>query len=71
MSIRIDERRCGKAITIIEDFDPSTFDVSNLASNLKSHFAIGTVDDGRIELRGHHTDRLLELLAEYRFSVEE
>nr|WP_255767754.1 hypothetical protein [Haladaptatus halobius] len=55
----------------MEDFDPSTFDVSNLASNLKSHFAIGTVDDGRIELRGHHTDRLLELLAEYRFSVEE
>ena len=71
-SIRTDERRYGKTVTIVEDVDATEIDVSELASELKRQLATGgTVDDGRIELQGDHRDRLPELLAERGFSVEE
>jgi translation initiation factor 1 len=71
VSIRVDERRYGKAMTIVEGIDAETTDVSALASELKSQLATGgTVDDGRIELQGDHRDRLPALLAERGFSVE-
>jgi translation initiation factor 1 len=72
VSIRTDNRRYGKAVTIVDGFDPSAIDVSDLASDLKSQLATGgTVDDGRIELQGDHRDRLPELLEERGFEVEE
>jgi translation initiation factor 1 len=71
VSIRTEERRYGKAMTIVEDIDTETIDVSELASELKSQLATGgTVDDGRIELQGDHTDRLPDLLADRGYSVE-
>jgi translation initiation factor 1 len=71
VSIRTDERRYGKAMTIVEDIDTETIDVSELASELKSQLATGgTVDDGRIELQGDHTDRLPDLLENRGYNVE-
>lgn len=71
VSIRMDERRYGKAMTIVEGLNLSDNDVSDLASDLKSQLATGgTVDEGRIELQGDHTDRLPELLEDQGFSVE-
>ena len=71
VSIRVDERRYGKAMTIVDGLDLSEIDVSDLESELKSQLATGgTVDDGRIELQGDHTDRLPELLEDKGFSVE-
>ena len=72
VTIQVDERRYGKAMTIVSGLDPSTIDISDLASELKSQLATGgTVDDGRIELQGDHTDRLPDLLEERGFTVAE
>lgn len=71
LSIRLEERRYGKAMTIVEGFDADDgTDLSDLASTLKRRLATGgTVDDGRIELQGDHADRLPELLREEGFAV--
>jgi translation initiation factor 1 len=71
VSIQVDERRYGKAMTIVEGLDQSAIDIADLASELKSQLATGgTVDDGRIELQGDHADRLPDLLEERGFTVE-
>jgi translation initiation factor 1 len=71
VSIQVDERRYGKAMTIVEGLDQSAIDIADLASELKSQLATGgTVDDGRIELQGDHADRLHDLLEDRGFTVE-
>ena len=55
--IRVDRRRFGKAMTVIEGFD-SSVDVKALAKDLKSRLATGGTLKGRsIELQGDQRER--------------
>lgn len=71
LSIRMEKRRYGKPVTIVEGFDLPPSEVTSIASDLKSSLGTGgTVDEGRIELQGDHRDRVPDLLDERGFDVE-
>ena len=70
VSISVDERRYGKAVTLVSGFDVPESTIESLASDLKSSLATGgTVDENTIELQGDHRDRLPELLADHGYTV--
>lgn len=71
LSIRMEERRYGKPVTIVEGFDLSESEIESIASDLKSSLGTGgTVDEGRIELQGDHRDRVPDLLRDRGFDVQ-
>ncbi len=70
-TVRVESRRYGKPMTIVEGLDPKSVDLAELASELKSALAVGgTVEEGRIELQGDHAKRAPDLLRERGYEVD-
>ncbi|KAA0007728.1 MAG: stress response translation initiation inhibitor YciH [Thermoplasmata archaeon] len=71
IEIKIDKRRYGKTMTIVEGLDPSDTDMKSLVSKLKTICASGgTIKDGKIELQGDHRDKVKEYLEKMGYMVE-
>ncbi len=63
IKIKIERRKFGKEVTIIEGLDPSVFNLKKVASTLKGKLATGgTVKNNHIELQGNHKSRIRQLL---------
>ncbi len=68
IKIRLEKRKFGKEVTIIEGLDEREVNLKKLASQLKSRLATGgTAKNGKIELQGDHRAALKEILVELGF----
>ncbi|MBE9391509.1 stress response translation initiation inhibitor YciH [Fervidicoccus fontis] len=71
IKIRLEKRKFGKEVTIIEGIDEKEVDIKKLASQLKTKLATGgTAKNGRIELQGDHRSALKEILIQFGFPEE-
>lgn len=71
LRVRIDTRRYGKAVTVVEGFADDA-NVAVLAKELKRWVAAGgTVKDGHIELQGDHRNKVVTWLRDKGYTVEE
>ncbi|HDM60175.1 MAG TPA: stress response translation initiation inhibitor YciH [Archaeoglobus veneficus] len=69
--IKVNKRRYGKEVTMIEGINSSEINLEELAKYLKSKLACGgTVKNGVIELQGNHISRVKELLVKKGFNPD-
>lgn len=70
VSVRVDARRYGKKVTIVEGFDGAV-DVDALAKELKQHLGTGgTSKDGTVELQGDHREKAKAHLRQRGYTVQ-
>ena len=63
VKVKVERRKFGKEVTIIEGLDPAVFNLKEVASKLKSKLATGgTVKNDHIELQGNHRSRIKQIL---------
>ncbi len=71
IKIRLDRRKFGREVTIIEGLSSNHSELKEIASKLKSKLATGgTVKNGRIELQGDHRHRVKQILIEWGYPPE-
>lgn len=65
IKIRVEKRKFGKEVTVIEGLDGNVYNLKEVASRLKSKLAVGgTVKDNHIELQGNQKIRVKQILVE-------
>jgi len=65
VKIRVEKRKFGKEVTVIEGLDGDVYNLKEIASRLKSKLAVGgTVKDNHIELQGNQKARVKQILVE-------
>ncbi|MCY0868714.1 MAG: stress response translation initiation inhibitor YciH [Desulfurococcus sp.] len=65
VKIRLDTRKFGKAVTVIEGLPDNKELLKQIARILKTKLATGgTFKEGRIELQGDHRHRVKQILTE-------
>ncbi|MCD6340357.1 MAG: translation initiation factor [Desulfurococcales archaeon] len=65
VKIKVEKRKFGKEVTIIEGLDPTVYNLKKAASALKSRLATGgTVKNNHIELQGDHRHKVKQILVE-------
>ncbi len=71
VKLRIEKRKWGREVTIIEGIDDKEVNLEELAAKLKAYCACGgTFKDGRIELQGDHRYKARDFLVSVGFSPE-
>ncbi|MBW2995567.1 translation initiation factor [Candidatus Woesearchaeota archaeon] len=71
ITIRTERRAFGKINTILEGFDTTEIQLSDVAKQLKSKLACGgTVKGNTIELQGEHRRKVKEVLIQMGFPPE-
>ena len=69
--IKVEKRKFGKLITIVEGIDKKSIDIKDLAKQLKNKLACGgTVKEGTIELQGDHAQKAKRILIALGFSQD-
>ncbi|MCX8184571.1 MAG: stress response translation initiation inhibitor YciH [Sulfolobales archaeon] len=65
VKIKVEKRKFGKEVTVIEGLDSSVYNLKEVASRLKSKLAVGgTVKNNHIELQGNQKIRVKQVLIE-------
>ncbi len=63
VKIKLEKRKFGKEVTVIEGLDPNAYDLKKVVSHLKSKLATGgTVKNGHLELQGDHRNKVKNIL---------
>ena len=71
INVKVNKRRYGKEVTVIEGLDPTDIALDDLSKFMKGKLACGgTVKDNSIELQGNHRERVIDLLAKKGYAVD-
>lgn len=69
IKVRVEKRKFGKMITIIEGMNDKEIDVKDVAKKLKEKLACGgTLKRNKIELQGNHVERVKKELENMGFA---
>ena len=71
IKVKIQKRRYGRKVTVIEGLDANEIDLHDLLSKLKSANACGgTIKNNTLELQGDHRRKVRKLLIKWGFPAD-